>query len=418
MPWLSRSTAALHMTRLLYILNGPVPPSSDPARDKFKYLSEIADGEVLLPVWWDSPDSASPFLRETFPVYWVGNFRYHLFLHLRFPRPFQRLATFLFYLRCGLRLHRENKFDVIMTYGTNRTGIAGVILKWITGAKLIVELSNVPEDAFRYDVPDPGIFAPLKRFLADQFLKFVCSNADCMKLLYPSQLRNYPRLNKKKVAVFHDFVPVHAVRPGQSDERFILLVGHPWYTKGVDVLIRAFELIAAKFPDFKLKLLGYNSDREYMNKLAGRCQQIEFLNPVPNEIALKVIGACSVYVLASRSESMGRVLLEAMAAGKPIVASATGGVPHYVKDNDNGLLFQSEDAEELAEKLAMLLTNPELHSRLGKRGYEKVFSEYDEKSYVRSFRIMLESLRNKSVGRHGRSDQHEGMIAATKTANS
>ncbi|MGA7791715.1 MAG: glycosyltransferase family 4 protein [Candidatus Acidiferrales bacterium] len=406
------------MTRLLYILTGPVPPSSDPAYDKFHHLSEIAEGEVLLPVWWDSHEKVAPFLRETFPVYRVGNFRYHLFVYLGLPKILQRLAAFLFYLRCGLRLHREKKFDVIVTYGTNRTGIAAVILKWITGAKLIVELSNVPEDAFRYDVPDPGIFAPLKRFLADQFLNIVCSNADCMKLLYPSQLRNYPRLNKKKVAVFHDFVPVHAVRPGQSDERFILLVGHPWYTKGVDVLIRAFELIAAQFPDFKLKLLGYNSDREYRNTVTRRCPQIVFLKPITNDAALQVIGACSVYVLASRSESMGRVLLEAMAARKPIVASAVGGVPHYVADNENGLLFQSEDAEELAEKLATLLTNPELQARLAKKGYEKVFSEYDEKCYVRSFSSMLESLRNESVGRHGRSDQHEGMIAATKTANS
>jgi glycosyltransferase involved in cell wall biosynthesis len=75
---------------------------------------------------------------------------------------------------------------------------------------------------------------------------------------------------------------------------------------------------------------------------------------------------------------MGRVLLEAMAARKPIIASAVGGVPHYIEDNDNGLLFRSEDVEELAEKLGTLLANPELQARLAKRGYEKVFSEYDE----------------------------------------
>src|SRR4029077_14523919 len=161
--------------------------------------------------------------------------------------------------------------------------------------------------------------------------------------------------------------------------------GYPWYRKGVDVLIRAFKLIAAQFPDYKLKLMGYYPDREFLNNLAGDCPQSEVLAPRPYDEALKVIGSCSVDVSASRTEGMPRVLLEAMAARKPIVASAVDGVPYYIKDNDNGLLFQSENVEELAAKLATLLSNPELQARLAKRAYEKAFSEYDEQSYVRSF---------------------------------
>jgi glycosyltransferase involved in cell wall biosynthesis len=384
------------MTRLLYIRPGPVPPGSDAARNQFKCLSEIAEGEVLLPVWWNSASSAPPFLQETFPVYRVGNFCYHFFLLNRYPQPLRRLATLLFYLRWGLQLHREKKFDVIVTYGTNRPGIAGVILKWITGAKLIVEIPSAPEKAFLYEEPHPGIRVAVKRFFADQLLLFVGKTADCIKLLYPGQLHRYPRLHNKKVAVFHDFVPVHVVSAEQSEEKYILLVGFPWYRKGVDVLIRAFKLIAAQFPNYKLKLMGYYPDREFLNKLSGGCPQIEFLIPRANELALKVIGACSVYVLASRCEGMPLVLLEAMAARKPIIASAVDGVPHYMVDNDSALLFQSENVEQLAEKLATLLSDPQLQERLAKRGYEKVFSEYDERSYVRSFDSMLQSLGNQS----------------------
>ena len=380
------------MLRLLYISPGPVPPSADPARNKFKYLSAIAEGEVLLPVWWDSANSVAPYLRETFPVYRVGNFCYHLFLIYRFPKPFRRLATLLFYLRCGLKLHREKKIDVIMTYGTNRPGIAGLILKWITGGKLIVEIPGAPENAFRYDVPRPGICAAVKRFFADQLLLFVGTTADCIKLLYPWQLQRYPRLRNKKVAVFHDFAPIHLISAEQSEERFILLVGYPWYTKGVDILIRAFRSIAEQFPNYKLKLMGYYPDREFLDSLAGNCPEIEFLPPRSNDLALKVIGACSIYVSASRTEGMPLVLLEAMAARKPIIAAAVGGVPHYLVDNDHALLFESENVEELAAKLTILLTNQELQARLAKSAYEKVFSECDEQAYVRSFLNMLESL--------------------------
>jgi glycosyltransferase involved in cell wall biosynthesis len=403
------------MTRLLYILPGLVPPSSDSALDKFKYLSEIAEGEVLLPVWWDSPKSVPPFVWKTFPAYRVGNFCYRFFLSERFPKPLRRLATLFFYLRCGIQLHRGKKFDFIMTYGTNLPGIAGVILKWITGVKLIIEIPGVPEDAFRYEVARPGRRAAIKRFFADQLLLLVGAAADCIKLLYPGQLWKYPRLREKNVVVFHDFVPVDVIASEEAEEKFILSAGSPWYRKGIDVLIRAFESIAAKFPDYKLKLMGYYPDREFLDKLAGNCPQIEFLTPRSNELALKVIGSCSVFVLASRSEAMGRVLLEAMAARKPIIASAVDGVPHYIRDNDNGLLFQSENVEELAGTLAKLLSNPALQACLAKGGYEKVFSEFDERSYVREFRSMLESMGSETPSGHRDVNLFEETTTAAKS---
>ncbi len=378
------------MTRLLYILPGLVPPDPNAERDKFTYLSQIAEGEILLPVWWDSPKSVSPFLQETFPVYRVGNFRYHLLLCYRYPSWLRRLATLSFYIRRGLQLHRENKFDVIMTYGTNRPGIAGVLLKWMTRAKLVVEVPGVPENAFRCDAPNPGSWAAIKRFFADQFLLLVGRMADCIKLLYPWQLQKYPSLRSKNVAVFHDFVPVRTIKVINTEERFILLAGYPWYTKGVDVLIRAFKSIAGKFPQYKLKLMGYYPDRKYLDNLAADCSQIEFLRARPNELALDVIGACSIYVLASRTEGLPRVLLEAMAARKPIIASDVGGVPQCLADNVDGLLFRSENVEELASKLATLLESETLQTRLSRSGYDKVMSEFDERAYVRSFQSMLE----------------------------
>jgi glycosyltransferase involved in cell wall biosynthesis len=275
----------------------------------------------------------------------------------------------------GLQLHREEKFDAIMAYGTNTPGIAGVILKWITNVPLISEIPGVPENAFRYDEPHPGNRTAIKRFLADQLVGLVCTTADCIKLLYPWQLRRYPRLHDKKIVVFQDFVPVHLISPEQSEENFILLAGFPWYTKGVDVLIRAFKLIVAQFPDYKLKLMGYYPDRKFLNSLAADCPQIEFL----------------------------------------IIASAVGGVPYYIKDNDNGLLFQSENVEELAAKLATLLSNPELQVRLAKRAHEKAFSEYDEQSYVRSFHSMLQSLRDELPGSHRSNDQFEETTATSKS---
>ena len=381
------------MTRLLYILPGLVPPASDPTRDKFYYLSDICEGEVLLPVWWRSPNQVDPHLNGSFPVYTLGRFSYHFLLFSKFPRLFRKPASFLWYIAAGIRLHRHKKFDVIVTYGTNTPALAGTILKWVTGAKLIVEIPGVPENAFRYDVRTPGNLARAKRFLANLLLKFVGRAADCLKLLYPAQLKEYPSLQRKNAAVFHDFVPVRCVSSAQEEkEQFILCAGYPWYTKGVDILIRAFKLVAKQYPDFRLKLMGYFPDRNVLEEIADGHPQIEFLAARPHEAALKVISACTIYVLASRTESMGRVLLEAMAAGKPILASSVGGVPHYIRDTENGLLFSSENVEELAAKIVHLINDEELRARLGQRGHDRVFAEFDEVAYVREFKKMLDSL--------------------------
>jgi glycosyltransferase involved in cell wall biosynthesis len=402
------------MTRLLYILPGPVPPSEDLEHDKFTFLSEIARGEVLLPVWGDSTQSLPPFLSKNFPIHRVGTFCYHMFLGERFPKFLRRLAILLFYVRRGLQLHHEEKFDSIMVYGTNAPGIAGVILKWLTGVPLIAEIPGVPEHAYRYDAPHANVLGALKRFIADRLLELACKTADCVKLLYPWQLQSYPRLQQRKVAIFHDFVPVHIIRPVQNKERFILLSGYPWHRKGVDVLIKAFKSIASQFPDYTLKLMGHYPDREFLDHLAAGCPQIEFLSPCHYEDALKVIGKCSIYVLASRSEAMGRVLLEAMAARRPIIASAVDGVPYYIHDGEDGLLFESENVEQLAAKLTTLLSDQQLQVRLGARGYEKAFSEYDEESYVRSFQTMLQSLRGESLGTEKAMEQYDETLAATK----
>lgn len=379
------------MPRLLYILRGRVPPGPDPERDSFTYLSEIAEGEVLLPVWWRSPEEADSHLRGPFPRYRVGKFCYHQFLDRR-HRAFGRLARFSFYVRRGFQLHRQKQFDAILSYGTNLTGIAGVVLKWVTGAKLIAVLPNVPTNAYRYQDSDEGTIAAIKRFVANLGLYFVCLNSDCINILYPWQLREYPRLQRRRIAVFPSFVPLHTIREVPTNEKFILLVGFPWYTKGADLLIRAFKSIAAQFPDWKLKLLGHYPDRAHLDKLAEGCTQIEILKARPNSEAIKIIGSCSLFVLPSRTDAAPRVVREAMAAQKPILASDVGGVAYFVRDSETGLLFQAGNVDDLADKLNTLLRDPELRSRLAVGGHKMIMSEFDERAFLRFTDGMLKSI--------------------------
>lgn len=382
------------MTRMLYILRGMVPPRPDAERDQFTYLSQIAEGDVLLPVWFDSRDRVDEYLKATFPRFQRGNFCYHQFLDLRFPRGLRLIARFIFYIFRGLQLHRRKGFDVIFSYGTNLTGIAAMILKWFTGAKLIVELPNDPNNAYRYQEPGEAGGAAFKRFFARRALNAVCSSADVLKIFYPWQLDSYPKLKNKRKEVFPSFAPLSTIASVPSDEKFILLVGAPWYTKGVDILIRAFRSIESQFPDWKLKLLGHYPDRSHLEELRGGSPQIEFLAARLNVFTVKVIGACSVYVLASRTEAAPVVVREAMAARKPIVAAAVAGVPYFVVHNQSGLLFEPQNEADLAAKLAMVLKDPQLRERLADGAYARV-KEFDEAAFVLFFEKLLSSLTGK-----------------------
>jgi glycosyltransferase involved in cell wall biosynthesis len=78
-----------------------------------------------------------------------------------------------------------------------------------------------------------------------------------------------------------------------------------------------------------------------------------------------------------------------MAAGKPVVASNVDGIPIYVRDGETGLLFRSEDVQDLASKLGMLLADPVRAAAMGQRGAALVRERYSESAYADSFYQMV-----------------------------
>ena len=86
---------------------------------------------------------------------------------------------------------------------------------------------------------------------------------------------------------------------------------------------------------------------------------------------------------------MGRVILEAMAAGKPVIASNVDGIPYYIKDGHNGLLFQSEDPGDLASKLRIILYDRNYSDTLAKSAYEYVHRHYNENQYLNNFNRLI-----------------------------
>ena len=218
-----------------------------------------------------------------------------------------------------------------------------------------------------------------------------------VKLVYAKQLSPL-KIEEKKVRImsFPNIVPIkYFLEKEKKDGKYILLLGFPWYLKGVDILIKAFKEISKEFPDYRLKIVGWCPEgKEYFENLAKHNTQIDLCNPVYYEGVIKLMTECSLYILASRTDSSPRVLREAMASKKPIIAANIDGVPDLIKDGFNGLLFEKENVGDLADKIRLLLSDKFLAKRLAQNGYEYVQEHLSEKQYITQYNKMIDKVLN------------------------
>jgi glycosyltransferase involved in cell wall biosynthesis len=387
--------------RILYVHSTVQPPPGDLQTDRFYLLSQRLEGEVLQPIWFQTPEEVEAmFGPGSYPMHTVGKFRYHWILGSPKRGIAQRLATFRFYLQKGLELHRERPFDCIVAYSHMTTGLFAGVLKLLTGARLVIEIATSPNLVYITERPRPRLRERVMKLYSDVCLHLSMLLADRAHFLYPTQLHPYPLLRKMPNSVFHEFVPVSIIdrdddREGR--EQYVLLVGAPWYLKGADVLVVAFRGLAPDFPRVKLKILGHYPDPAELNGINRLdSAQIEVLKARPHPEALKVIKGAMVVVLPSRCEGLGRVLIEGMAAAVPLIGSDVGGIPMLVREGENGFLVPVGDSDALGARLRRLLEDPELRRRMGDSGYVRAHSELDEKTYVREFAGMVQAAVHKT----------------------
>ncbi|MDH5573226.1 MAG: glycosyltransferase family 4 protein, partial [Gammaproteobacteria bacterium] len=207
---------------------------------------------------------------------------------------------------------------------------------------------------------------------------------DGIKLLFDSQIDPFQNvLNNKVIARFPCYVAIDKFE-NLKEENEILFVGFPFKRKGVDILIAAFKKIASRYPDWKLKILGWFPDHLELDSAIDKHPQIYHHKPVYYNEMPKHIGSCAVVVLPSRSEAMGRVLVEAMAAGKPRIGSNVDGIPTVINDGVDGLLVEPQNVDDLAEKLEMLICNSELRKTLGENGKRRALNEFSSETYYKN----------------------------------
>jgi glycosyltransferase involved in cell wall biosynthesis len=147
--------------------------------------------------------------------------------------------------------------------------------------------------------------------------------------------------------------------------------------KGHAILLDAFQQVHARAPHARLLLIGEGSERDALTAKVGTLNlngSVQFLGVRSDIPAL--LATSDVVTLASFREGLPMALLEAMAAGKPVVATRVGSIPDVIKDGRSGLLFPSGDTNELAQALHIMVGDAQKRREFGAEGFKSVQSGY------------------------------------------
>lgn len=218
--------------------------------------------------------------------------------------------------------------------------------------------------------------------------------------------RRYPEVAQRCETLHNGVDERFFMEPtGVRDGRTVLFIGRLSPEKGIHVLLEAFAHVRRECPDARLVIVGPNdlapkqfvdpfrkdpafngqdhlfaNPGAYLDLLKRRASEIggvEFAGSVPNSDICKYHAAASLFVFPSIwHEPFGIPLIEAMAAGLPVVATKAGAFPEIVEDGATGFLVERGDAGELAKAIARLLLDETARERMGEAGRQRVAQRF------------------------------------------
>lgn len=191
----------------------------------------------------------------------------------------------------------------------------------------------------------------------------------------------------------------------RSSGPLLLFVGRLVIEKGADDVLRSTALLAQELPDTTVVLVGTGQDREYLEDLAaelGVSDRVFFAGWIEPEEVGAYMASADIFVGPSKQaesgwrEGLGLVFLEAMAAGTPVVATASGGIPDIVRHERTGLLVDEESPDDIAASVRRLIDDPELRATVVANGRQLVSDKYSRPASARAFAELFSQVREQT----------------------
>jgi glycosyltransferase involved in cell wall biosynthesis len=313
--------------------------------------------------------------------------------------PVQDFVTF-----CRLvSLFRQRRPALVHTH-TSKAGVLGRLAAWAAGVKLVVHTPHGHVFYGHFGRIASAVFLQIERLLAkgtthmialteaerDEHLVLGVGEAGRFSVI-PSgiDLERYRRAGAS----------AGTARPRPSSfgcpPEAIVVGSVGWLTevKGHRYLIEALAILKAARPMLHLVIIGSGHLREDYLALGARLGLEGSLHLLGSRTDVpECLGGMDFFVLPSLNEGMGRALIEAMAAGLPVVASRVGGVPAIVEDRRTGLLVPPGDAAALAAALDELLRRPDWTRELGEAAGRSIGERFSSTAMVKAVEAVYDTV--------------------------
>lgn len=247
-------------------------------------------------------------------------------------------------------------------------------------AMLASHFSGVP---YSFTLHGPDIFFDPMHWRLDEKIKRAAF-VSCISHYCRSQAMIWSRpADWDKLHIVHcgvDPARYKTAKTVQNSTPKLTFVGRLAAVKGLPILFEALNILSDRGVDFELDVIGDGPDRAALEDVAqsGALQgKINFLGYKSQSDVAELLAQSDVFVLPSFAEGLPVVLMEALAASVPVVATQIAGVSELVQDGISGYLVPAGDASALADKLAILMHDPKLRSKMGKTGVKIVAQEFD-----------------------------------------
>ena len=319
---------------------------------------------------------------------------------------------FLSELFSAIRIIRKEKIDVIHSHWLVPQGLVGAICKKVFGIPHVTTVHGADINTIK----KLEILSGKKSKILSGIFSFVLHNSDKINAnssYTKSIVLSIDGRVKNKIEIIPMGVDINRfkheddinIKEDFDAEYLILSVGRLIDWKGTKYLITAMKEIIKKIPNAKLVIGGIGPEKENLEKLTEELKlknNVIFTGYIEDIDLLKYYASSDIFVLPSinlngHTETLGVVLLEAMACGTPVIGSNVGGIPDIIKDGYNGFLVSEKSPEDLADKIIELLSNKELAEEFATNGLKTVQEKFSWISVTERFIEVYEEFKSTEV---------------------
>jgi len=239
--------------------------------------------------------------------------------------------------------------------------------------------------------------------LLDRFLAFLSTKIVTNSQAVAGRFEFISKPNQ--VTVVHNGVDTNAFTPEvdgsevrkelgiEEKQKVVTILGRLDAWKGHRFFLRAAQQIVKRVDQVTFLVVGDGDLKKELQEYAvklGIADSVNFCGY--REDIPKIIAATDVLVLASLRESFGRVIIEAMAMGKPVVATNGGGVPEIIRSDHTGILVEFANPDAISEAVVRLLNDEKLSKRIGQAGLKRVQEKFTMEKHVHEIQRVYESV--------------------------